>query len=77
MPEQRRDGKWLLPFSLMEFPSQRGIYSLIGFQGKCKYTVLSNQNEMTRYLNILADFAFFAGLGQKTTMGMGQVRRLG
>ncbi|GFP27363.1 CRISPR-associated endoribonuclease Cas6 [Candidatus Hakubella thermalkaliphila] len=54
-----------------------GDHSLIGFQGKCKYTVLGDQNEMTRYLNILADFAFFAGLGQKTTMGMGQVRRLG
>jgi CRISPR/Cas system endoribonuclease Cas6 (RAMP superfamily) len=28
-----------------------------------------------RTLNLLADFAFYSGIGSKTTMGMGQARR--
>jgi CRISPR-associated endoribonuclease Cas6 len=32
-------------------------------------------HEMIRALNTLADFAFYSGVGYKTTMGMGQVRR--
>jgi CRISPR/Cas system endoribonuclease Cas6 (RAMP superfamily) len=31
--------------------------------------------EMIRYLNCLADLAFYTGVGSKTTMGMGQVAR--
>jgi CRISPR/Cas system endoribonuclease Cas6 (RAMP superfamily) len=30
---------------------------------------------MIRHLNRLADLAFYTGLGSKTAMGMGQVRR--
>ena len=33
--------------------------------------------EMLKQVNILADFAFYAGTGLKATMGMGQTRRLG
>jgi CRISPR-associated endoribonuclease Cas6 len=35
------------------------------------------ENEAARcQLNTLADFAFYAGVGIKTTMGMGQTRRV-
>jgi CRISPR-associated endoribonuclease Cas6 len=27
-------------------------------------------------MNVLADFALYAGVGRKTTMGMGMVRRI-
>jgi len=33
--------------------------------------------EMLKQVNLLADFAFYAGTGLKATMGMGQTRRLG
>jgi CRISPR/Cas system endoribonuclease Cas6 (RAMP superfamily) len=32
---------------------------------------------MARLLNLLADFAFYSGVGYKTTMGMGMVKRTG
>ena len=39
--------------------------------------MLHNDNTaLVKQLNMLANFAFYAGVGQKTTMGMGQARRL-
>lgn len=52
-------------------------YQELGFVGKCEYIISSNVSQETlRTLNALADFAFFAGAGAKTTMGMGQTRRM-
>jgi len=49
-------------------------YKVIGFKGRVTYTYPRDLNAPTRQaLNALADFAFFAGVGYKTTMGMGQV----
>lgn len=49
-------------------------YKVIGFKGRVAYTYPRHLNAPTRQaLNALADFAFFAGVGYKTTMGMGQV----
>jgi CRISPR-associated endoribonuclease Cas6 len=42
----------------------------IGAQGWVRYRF--HDEEQTRIANILARFAFFAGVGRKTTMGMGQ-----
>jgi len=53
-----------------------GSYQEVGFVGKCNFILhdaLSEQQLKT--INALADFAFYSGLGAKTTMGMGQVRR--
>jgi CRISPR-associated endoribonuclease Cas6 len=48
----------------------------IGATGVITYLLQDRQNqELGRALNLLADFAFYSGVGYKTTMGMGQVRR--
>jgi CRISPR-associated endoribonuclease Cas6 len=44
----------------------------IGCQGLVKYCF--KDNEQARIASILANFAFYAGVGRKTTMGMGQVQ---
>lgn len=55
-----------------------------GFVGSCAYrfyiesqpTDTSERDiEMLRWVNLLADYAFYSGTGYKTTMGMGQTRR--
>jgi len=53
-----------------------GRYQLqIGFVGPCTYgTRKGAPNEVVWGLRLLAQFAFFAGVGYRTTMGMGQVR---
>lgn len=53
-----------------------GKFQIVGFVGTCRYRVLKKDTEKQRILNALADFAFYAGTGAKTTMGMGQTRRL-
>ena len=55
-------------------PYVEGQYN--GFVGNCQYRVLTEDVETLRLFNLLADFALFAGTGQKTTQGMGQTRRL-
>jgi CRISPR-associated endoribonuclease Cas6 len=50
-------------------------YKVIGFKGRVTFTCPPEADAATRRaLNALADFAFFAGVGYKTTMGLGQVR---
>ena len=44
-----------------------------GFVGTCEYSVGRTTPEQRRLLRLLAGFAFFAGVGLRTTMGMGQV----
>jgi CRISPR-associated endoribonuclease Cas6 len=49
----------------------------IGAVGKVTYLLKDQRHhELIRALNMLADFAFYSGVGYKTTMGMGQVRRI-
>jgi len=49
-----------------------------GCVGKVTYQVLGKVDALTlQQLNTLADFAFYAGVGRKTPMGMGMVRREG
>jgi CRISPR-associated endoribonuclease Cas6 len=49
----------------------------IGATGKMIYLLKDKDNHaMIRALNMLADFAFYSGTGYKTTMGMGQCRRI-
>jgi CRISPR-associated endoribonuclease Cas6 len=49
---------------------------VIGFKGEVTYTYPREVDAATRQaLNALADFAFFAGMGYKTTMGFGQTLR--
>jgi len=49
----------------------------IGGVGHITYELRDTDNsEMIRFLNLLTDFAFYSGVGAKTAMGMGQVRRI-
>jgi CRISPR-associated endoribonuclease Cas6 len=53
---------------------KRGTYP--GGYGDVVFEALDPAPTLVRMLNILADFAFYSGVGSKTTMGMGQVRRI-
>lgn len=48
----------------------------VGFVGQVTYGLMGSDDYSRRALNALADFAFYAGVGMKTTMGMGQCRRM-
>lgn len=53
-----------------------GKHTQVGFVGDCTYLIKELQgSSLTSALHALAEFAFFAGVGCKTTMGMGLVRR--
>lgn len=53
-----------------------GRYQLqIGFVGQCTFGARKDvEAEVVWCMRLLAQFAFFAGVGYRTTMGMGQVR---
>lgn len=54
-----------------------GRYRQVGFVGDCEFRISARCEELwTQVIHFLADFAFFAGIGYKTTMGMGQTRRI-
>jgi len=56
-----------------------GGYKQIGFVGDCWFFIdrrAEGEERLSRLINLLADFAFYAGIGRKTTMGMGQARRI-
>ncbi|HHW54863.1 MAG: CRISPR-associated endoribonuclease Cas6 [bacterium] len=51
-------------------------YKIVGFTGTCTYQVPKKVPDFVPWLlAVLADYAEFAGVGYKTTMGMGVVRR--
>ncbi len=49
----------------------------IGFVGRVTYGLMGENDIARLQLNVLADFAFYGGVGYKRTMGMGQARRMG
>lgn len=51
-------------------------FGLIGFTGACRYRAVNKDVDRLKAVNALADFAFYCGTGAKTTMGMGQTRRI-
>jgi len=48
----------------------------VGFLGRVTYGLMMQDEEIRHQLNVLADLAFYTGVGMKTSQGMGQVRRL-
>jgi len=48
----------------------------IGAVGRATYTALNTDRYWLSLINLLADFALFAGVGAGTTMGLGQCRRV-
>ena len=49
---------------------------LVGAIGTITYSVRDPDIDGARLLHMLTNFAFYSGVGMKTSMGMGQVRRL-
>ncbi|WP_335743682.1 CRISPR-associated endoribonuclease Cas6 [Thermosipho sp. 1070] len=52
-------------------------YYLDGFIGTVEYKIPTDDRNFFKVIHMLADFAFFSGVGYKTTMGFGQVKKLG
>jgi CRISPR-associated endoribonuclease Cas6 len=48
----------------------------IGFVGMVMFAALNRDRYWMGLMNVLADYAFFAGVGYQTTQGMGQCRRI-
>jgi CRISPR-associated endoribonuclease Cas6 len=51
----------------------------VGFLGRVTYVAMGRGEKAERFrrqINLLADFAFYSGVGYKTTQGMGQCRRI-
>src|SRR5215470_4630469 len=62
------------------FPREDGTYrttTFPGFVGSCSFRLVElHDQSIIKTLNALADFAFFSGVGAKTTMGFGVLRRV-
>ena len=48
----------------------------IGFVGTVRFTATNRDRYWLSLINVLADFAWYAGVGRLATQGMGQVRRI-
>ena len=63
--------RYRLQTVLVEFGAARHV----GFVGSCQFlALLVHDPYWLRLLNLLAAFAFYAGTGHRTTMGLGQTR---
>ncbi len=64
-------------YKLKTLPFFDGRVEIPGFVGICKFKIRNtNDKELVRNINLLADFSFFAGTGRKTTHGMGMTKRI-
>ncbi len=78
-PEVRRFGEEMVALSNYRLQSipvlQKSGAPLIGGVGRATYSALGGDRYWLATMNMLADFAFYSGVGVKTTIGMGQVWR--
>lgn len=57
--------------------ASRQVWGQQGFVGRCRYRVRRGASEsVLRAAHLLARYALFAGVGSRTTAGMGQARRV-
>ena len=79
-PEIRRFGEEMVALSNYRLQSipviQKNGAPLIGGVGRATYTALGGDRYWLATMEMLADFAFYSGVGVKTTIGLGQVSRL-
>jgi CRISPR-associated endoribonuclease Cas6 len=54
----------------------KGKGFLTGFSGQAIFTTLNRDRYWLNLLHLLADFAFYSGVGYQTSTGLGQVRRV-
>lgn len=57
-------------------PFHDGRVTVPGFVGRVTFLAKGLPEKLVRQVNVLADFAFYAGTGRKTTHGMGMTRRV-
>lgn len=62
-------------YELRTFTLQRKNNPQKGFQGTCAYDLRALAPQEQQVFTLLADFAFYTGVGGKTTQGLGQCRR--
>lgn len=78
-PETRRFAEECLAVSGFELRSRPAYLKdgsvRVGAVGAARYTAINKDRYWLSLMNLLADFALFAGVGAGTTMGLGQVRR--
>lgn len=66
-------GMYRLETRIMHFD----CYKQVGFTGTCWFNVRDRQEKIfLKIVHMLAEFSFYAGVGYKTTMGMGQCRKI-
>ena len=53
----------------------RGGSIQIGFVGRCRFTALNRDRYWLGLIQMLTDYAFYAGVGYQTAAGLGQARR--
>ncbi|MCL0057763.1 CRISPR-associated endoribonuclease Cas6 [Dehalococcoidales bacterium] len=72
-----RERVLLSAFNLKTVMLDFGRFHQVGFIGDCEFTLSMEEDEvLVKILHLLSDFAFYAGVGYKTTMGMGQTRKI-
>lgn len=80
-PEMRRYGEEVMAISRYKLESravgQKGDGLRIGGVGTVTYRALAGDRYWLGVMQMLANFALYAGVGVQTATGMGQVRRLG
>jgi len=78
--EMRRFGKEMVAVSNYRMQSipvtQKKGSTIIGGVGRCTYIALGGDRYWRGTMQMLADFALYSGVGVKTTIGMGQCRRV-
>jgi len=63
--------------NIKTIPFNDGRVTIPGFEGRCTFFIKGKlEEDVVRQINCLADFAFYAGTGRKTTHGMGMTRRI-
>lgn len=58
----------------VSFGEENGRGALPGFTGTCGYAFLNRDRYWMGLIHLLAAFAFYAGVGARTTWGLGQAR---
>jgi CRISPR-associated endoribonuclease Cas6 len=64
-------------YKMQSVPVHYGKATLVGGIGHCSFTILDKDPYCRHVVNVLSAFAFYAGTGVKTALGLGQTRRLG
>ncbi len=71
-----RECVWVSEHDIQTQILQFDCFAQKGFVGTVTYEIKRGTPELARIANALADFALYAGVGYKTTMGMGQCKRV-